>query len=87
MSDVHQIEGTHPEPPESYDWAALVDDLEVFGNAKRTKSLPKREELRWGSRAAIGVVVVENDIIDGESTEIPLLNMHSTGGRTIVKEL
>ncbi|MDD9932742.1 MAG: signal peptide peptidase SppA [Myxococcales bacterium] len=63
------------------------DDLEVFGNAKRTKSLPKREELRWGSRAAIGVVVVENDIIDGESTEIPLLNMHSTGGRTIVKEL
>lgn len=42
---------------------------------------------RWAGSGAIGVVVVDGDIVDGENVDVPLLGMHMSGGDTIVETI
>ncbi|MGD8861887.1 MAG: signal peptide peptidase SppA [Myxococcales bacterium] len=68
--------------------AELKDvDLEVFEGQRRSTSLPPDDELVWGQTPGVGVVVVDDTIVDGESTQVPLLDIHTSGGETIVAEL
>jgi protease-4 len=42
---------------------------------------------RFGPSGQIGVVVIDGSIVDGENVDIPLLDIHMTGGRTIVETI
>jgi len=48
---------------------------------------PSRERTTWSAAPYVAVVLVEGTIIDGESINIPFLNIHNTGGDTIVETL
>jgi protease-4 len=39
---------------------------------------------RFGPTGQIGVVVIDGSIVDGDNVDVPLLNIHMTGGRTVV---
>jgi len=75
--------------------ASTVDthDLEdaahgLFG--KRTPILdqgPPAEHPRFGPTGQIGVVVIDGSIVDGENVDVPFLDVHMSGGRTIVKAI
>ncbi|MDH5676212.1 MAG: signal peptide peptidase SppA [Myxococcales bacterium] len=62
-------------------------DLEIFKGASLSKSLPAPEEHSWGKQPSVGVIVVDDSIVDGKSVDIPLLDIHMTGGDTIVEAL
>jgi protease-4 len=40
-----------------------------------------------GPRQGIGIVVVDGAIVDGENVDIPLINIHQSGARTIIATL
>lgn len=76
----------------------LVDELVESGTLKATvekladAQLVKARELerasdRWPVGPAVAVVVVEGDIVKGESAEIPLIGRRVVGDETIVKAL
>ena len=66
----------------------LEDELrEVFGNQPLVRGLPSDETRAWGKRPAIGVVMVDEEIVDGESVDVPFLDIHMTGGETVVRTL
>ncbi len=48
---------------------------------------PDRERTTWSKAPYVAVVLIEGTIVDGESTHIPFLNIHNTGGDTIVETL
>jgi protease-4 len=66
-----------------------LDDgaLDVFGHKRVMRSLPSDEPRSWGKRLSIGVVVVDDEIVDGDSVEIPFVDIHMTGGETVIAEL
>ncbi len=45
------------------------------------------EEPRFGPTGQIGVVVIDGTIVDGENVDVPFLDIHMSGGRTIVKSI
>lgn len=70
------------------DALAGTDDLgdvitDVFGTSvPRMRSFPREVERAFADRPHVGVVVIDGDMVDGENTDIPLLEIHTTGGRT-----
>jgi protease-4 len=66
-----------------------LDDgaLEVFGGKSVVRSLPSDEPRSWGKRPKIGVLVIDDEIVDGDSVDIPFINIHMTGGQTVIDEL
>jgi protease-4 len=60
---------------------------DVFGGRPLTRDLPSDELRSWGKRPAIGVVMIDDEIVDGESVEVPFLDIHMTGGETVVRTL
>ena len=52
-----------------------------------TASLPARHPRGFGVASRIGVVLVDGTIVDGESVDVPLIGLHSTGGTTVVKAI
>lgn len=48
---------------------------------------PSRARTTWSDAPYVAVVLIEGTIIDGESIDIPFLNIHNTGGDTIVETL
>jgi protease-4 len=60
---------------------------DVFGGRALTRDLPSDDQRGWGKRPAIGVVMIDDEIVDGESVEVPFLDIHMTGGETIVRTL
>lgn len=42
---------------------------------------------RWGHRPRIGVVVIDDTIVDGDNVDIPLIGIHASGGRTISRAI
>jgi len=42
---------------------------------------------RFGPTGQIGVVVIDGTIVDGENVDVPFLDIHMSGGRTIVKNI
>ncbi|MET0340621.1 MAG: signal peptide peptidase SppA [Polyangiales bacterium] len=64
------------------------DGRSVFGpRAKvRAPSDPAREPT-FGPTGQVGVVVVDGTIVDGENVDVPLFDVHMSGGRTIAEAL
>jgi len=71
-------------PEDLHDWierrhgAVALVPIEQLG--------PRRPE-RWASRPRIAVVVVEGDLVDGQSREVPLLDAQMAGGDTIAQAI
>jgi protease-4 len=70
------------------------DDLErplakLFGH--RVLVAPQDDDpeapRRWARAPTVAIVYVEDDIVDGDSFDVPLLGSHFTGAETIVKAL
>ena len=65
----------------------LREGLERFEHRPIRASLPPDLDRAWGVPARVGVVVVDESIVDGENEDIPFLEMHSTGGDTVIAAL
>lgn len=61
--------------------------LDLFGDRAMTRELPGVGERAWGKAPGVGVVVVDDEIVDGESVEIPFVGTHMSGAETIIREL
>lgn len=79
--------------------AGLVDQLadvhelgdvlrEVYGgDFVRERSEPAEADRSFGRRARVGVVVIDGEMTDGENLDLPILEIHTTGGRTAVEAI
>jgi protease-4 len=74
--------------------AGTADELDLESDLRRAiGEYPLRSELGktaprgWGRGPSIAVVLVEGSIVDGDSVDIPLLDIHLSGGRTISKTI
>src|SRR5690606_14964480 len=56
----------------------------VDGRVRRRSSLRTVGPRSWGSGRRVGVVVVDGTIVDGENVDIPILEIHQSGGRSVV---
>jgi protease IV len=61
--------------------------LDLFGDRALTRALPRENQRTWGRDPSLGIVVIEDEIVDGESVEVPLIGIHMTGAQTVVREL
>jgi protease-4 len=72
------------------DQLADVHDLgdvlrEVYGgDLIREHHEPSEIDRRFGRASRIGVVVIDGEMTDGENLDLPILEIHTTGGRTAV---
>ncbi len=57
------------------------------GSFGRETGEPWEVPERWGHRPRIGVVVVDGTIVDGDNVDIPLIGIHMSGGRTVVRAI
>lgn len=76
--------------------AGLVDHLsdfhdlseileEVYGGSyAREHAEPDEADRHFGHQARVGVVVIDGEMVDGENMDLPILEIHTTGGRTAV---
>jgi protease-4 len=74
--------------------AGLVDEVtardelapvlrDVFGGDLVRESAPPGEvDRHFGEASHVGVVVIDGELTDGENVDVPLLEIHTTGGRT-----
>jgi protease IV len=46
-------------------------------------SFPKRVPARWGRQGRVGVVVVDGSIVDGDNVDVPIIDLHMSGARTL----
>jgi protease-4 len=88
-----------PHLPSSAERTGLVDALadardmdeelrEGFGGGfPRERGEPWEMPARWGNRPRVGVVVIDGTIADGENVDIPLIGIHLSGGRTVVRAI
>lgn len=61
---------------------------EVFGGDYARESAPPGEIDRHFSDAAhVGVVVIDGELTDGDNVDVPLLEIHTTGGRTATRAI
>ena len=67
----------------------MTDRLEqAFGGSfTRERREPPMQRTRWGRTPRVGVVVVDGEMIDGTNMDIPLLEIHTTGGRTATEAI
>lgn len=63
--------------------SALADDELSFEKPGRAKGKPER----FGPTKRIAIVYVEGDMVDGRSSSIPFLNIHTAGSYTIAESL
>ncbi|MCB9593524.1 MAG: signal peptide peptidase SppA [Sandaracinaceae bacterium] len=57
------------------------------GSYPRETGEPWAQPDRWGHRPRVGVVVVDDTIVDGESFDIPILGIHGSGGTTVSRAI
>jgi protease-4 len=65
----------------------LGEDDNPLRGERRVDRLPRDDAGEWGRQPSIGVIVIDDTIVDGESVDVPIIDIHMTGGRTIVEEL
>lgn len=71
------------------------DDLNLNALTKKAfagayplrRSSPKRAAEHWGQRGRVGVVVIDGTMVDGKNVDVPLLDIHLSGARTVVEAL
>lgn len=61
---------------------------QLFGERTHIRELGASEQFaRFGPTGQIGVVVIDGTIVDGENVDVPFINVHMSGGRTIAKQI
>jgi protease-4 len=60
------------------------DDMPEFEGRPRVGQLPTDMAGRWGGGPYVGVVVIDDEIVDGESVEVPFLDIHMSGAKTVI---
>jgi len=86
---------TAPEALEGNLIRGLADDgalerplREILGERlPRVRSLPASSPTRWSRPTRIGVVVVDGQMVDGRNVDVPILDIHLSGGDTIVEAI
>jgi len=54
------------------------------GSYARERTTPAEARRSWGETPHVGVVFVDGEMTDGTNLDVPLLEIHTTGGRTAV---
>ncbi len=54
------------------------------GSYPRERTTPAELSRGWGEAARVGVVFIDGEMTDGTNLDVPLLEIHTTGGRTAV---
>ncbi len=57
---------------------------EIFGTSTLRKPRARVQE-NMGVPPRVGVVVVDGSIVDGDNVDLPIVNIHRTGSRTLVR--
>jgi protease-4 len=57
------------------------------GSYARERTTPVEARRGWGETPHVGVVVIDGEMTDGTNLDIPLLEIHTTGGRTAVEAI
>lgn len=63
------------------------DAAQLFGGTRIAEAMPPARHPRFGPTGQIGVVLVDGAIVDGENVDVPLLDVHMSGGRTVVEAI
>lgn len=58
-----------------------------FDGRGRVSQLPADMAGRWGGGPKIGVVVIDDDIVDGDSVDVPILDIHMSGAKTVIASI
>lgn len=71
------------------DEADLTDAIKsVWGEQVNLRdSRPRYVDDRMGRGPRIGVVLVDDTIVDGDSVDVPIVGIHMTGGRTLIQSI
>ena len=48
---------------------------------------PRESDPSFGPTGQIGVVVIDGTIVDGENVDVPFVDVHLSGGRTVVEAI
>ena len=74
--------------------AAAIDRRElesdaraIFGRARFSEPQRPARDPRFGPTGQIGVVVVDGTIVDGKNVDVPFLDLHMSGGRTVAEAI
>lgn len=59
----------------------------LAGGAPVQKGVAQSRTSTWGASPGVGVVVVDGTIVDGESVDVPFLDVHLSGGRTVAQAI
>lgn len=71
---------------DSFDFSKQLES--AFGGAfERTFYLEAPSYEQWSTPDRLGVVIIDGDIVDGNNTDIPILEIHQSGGHTIVDSI
>ena len=57
------------------------------GSFARERTTPAELTRGWGQSPHVGVVFIDGEMTDGTNLDIPLLEIHTTGGRTAVEAI
>ncbi len=57
------------------------------GSFARERARTPEVDRHWGEPAHVGVVIVDGEMVDGENLDVPILEIHATGGRTAVEAI
>lgn len=57
------------------------------GDFPRRASFPHEMHTQWARGGRIAIVLIDGDIVDGSNVDIPLLDIHMTGGRTVARTI
>jgi protease-4 len=57
------------------------------GDFAREEARPGEADRHFTDAAHVGVVVIDGELVDGENMDVPLLEIHTTGGRTAAQAI
>ncbi len=60
------------------------EHLPEFDGRSLVQRLPGDMAVRWGGGPYVGVVIIDSDIVDGDSVDVPILDIHMSGARTVI---
>ncbi len=69
------------ETADPMDLAEVAED--VLGSSNVSEHIDRSPVQSWGRASHIAVVMIDGDLTDGQNTDIPVLEIHTSGGHTV----
>jgi protease IV len=57
------------------------------GRGHLVKKLPPRRDAEWAGGKRVAVIVIDDAIVEGDNVDIPVLDLHQTGAKTVIKAI